>query len=262
MIKKNCQQDTNSDACSLKNRSRSVVSALKMLPSYSYSRYSNSNRSMSRDGSKRKRMKNSYVEIFNEKKMYNESGKKNDSFGGSTWRKGKSCYVTLDKDLSSNRYDKDTIVNNNIVTEKEIIYSNNNNEVNDDYHSEIICLNENVTSKESKINNVQDDMNANEQEMHLREQSVETFGMNSCIGNIINNSPEDKQEHQNEHKHECIILQPLFIDELDGNNNQNKNDINNNDKKGGNKPFPFPIQSSILDYKEKSKTTSILPRTL
>ena len=41
MNKKNCQQDTNSNTCSFKNISHSVVPALKMLPSYSYSRYSN-----------------------------------------------------------------------------------------------------------------------------------------------------------------------------------------------------------------------------
>ena len=258
MPKKNCQQDTNSDACSFQSRSRSVVSALKMLPSYSYSRYSNSTRSLSRDGSKRKRMKNSYVEIFNEKKMYNEGGKKNDSFGGSTWRKGKSCYVTLDKDLSYHRYDGDTIVNKNIVSEKELIHSNSNHEINNDYNSQILCLNENAKSKDSKSKNVQD--NVNEEEVHLREQSVETFGMNSCIGNIMNNSPDDKQEHTSEQKHEYIISQPLFIDELDGKNN--KNEINNNDNSGRNEPFTFPIQSSFLDAKEKSKTTPILPEQL
>ena len=222
MNKNNCQYDINSDTCSFKNRSRSVVSVLKMLPSYSYSRYSNSNTSMSRDGSKRKRMKNSYVQIFNEKKMHSVGGKKNDSFVNSTSRKGKSCYVTLDKDLSSNRYDGDT-VSNDIVIKKEIGSSNNNNDVikvNDDCNSHIVFLNENtINSKERKSDNVQDDMNVIVEEVHLREQSAETFGMNSCIGNITNNSPEDKQEHKNEHKHEYLISQPLFIDKLEGNTN-------------------------------------------
>ena len=48
-------------------------------------------------------------------------------------------------------------------------------------------------------------MDVNVSKVHLKEQLVATFGMNSCIGNTVTNIPEDKQEHKSEHKHGYLI---------------------------------------------------------